>query len=855
MRADNQKIYLLGVIIAVLTAGCATQRNTARSRWWHSFTTRYNVYYNGAQAYIAGSLAKEQGNTDDYTTLIPLFTVGNASSRTLGGSDFDLAIEKSKKAIKTHSIKRRPQWNRNRRKTDKDREWLNRKEYNPFLWKAWLLMGKSQFMKGDFDDAAATFRYMCRLYATQPGVYCRARAWLARCYIYSGRIYDAEDIIVKTQREPIHWTAVREWDYTYTDYFISLKQYDKAVTYLKKSISHEIRHKQRARMYYLLGQLESLLGRRDEACSAFKHVVRLHPAYDLAFHARVAMTEVMAAQGGESMVKRLRRMARQENNKKYSAQIHYAIGNIYLTRGDTTAAVSAYETGRKDSLGSGFDKGLLLVKLGDLYWQKERYVSADSCYTEASPLVGGSYRDKKRLDWRLSALKQLVPNLVAIRREDSLQTASRLTQQGDSARLTPQKLNESNLKLADALFQGGVAAKDRIGNLNLSERLLTRLTDSFDGYEHRDEALYHIFLLNLRRGDKERKDRALARLKQDFPSSQWTLLLSDPDYEYNARYGTHIEDSLYAATYEAFKAGRYAEVIANASLSASRFPMGDNRDKFLFVGGMTKLNVNDCKGCVADMQAVISQYPKSGVRPMAETIVKGIADGRQIHSSGSMLDDVWNRRMVTAKGQDSADVKHFTAERNVKHSFLWVFNPDSVERNKLLFELARYNFTNFLVRSFDIKTDTLGGLERMIVSGFLNYDEALQYARMLYKNDIVRQLAANCRAIIISEENLSLLGTHYSYKDYDAFYEREYRNMEVSKDKLLYSPESIEYLPSSESTDNVRTEGGNPNEGTGVAKSEEVDSRSATDDDKEAVEIEQPSDSELEDEYYDLDGF
>ncbi|HRL45385.1 MAG TPA: hypothetical protein PLL85_06950, partial [Gemmiger qucibialis] len=45
-------------------------------------------------------------------------------------------------AIHQHSIKRRPVWEPGKRKTAKDIEWLSRREYNPFLWKAWMLMGR-----------------------------------------------------------------------------------------------------------------------------------------------------------------------------------------------------------------------------------------------------------------------------------------------------------------------------------------------------------------------------------------------------------------------------------------------------------------------------------------------------------------------------------------------------------------------------------------------------------------------------------------------------------------------------------------------------------------------------------------
>ena len=245
------------------------------------FTARYNTFYNGSLAYIDGALEKENGNKDNYTEMIPLYTIGNKGSIDLGKSNFERAITKCEKAIHQHSIKRRPEWNKQRRKTEADIEWLSRREYNPFLWKAWLLMGRSQFYKGALDDAASTFAYMSRLYATQPAIYGRQRAWLAKCFIEQGWMYDAEDVIRNMQRDSMDWRAVKEWDHTYTDYYIHTGEFDKAIPYLKKVIKHEMRHKQKAREWYLMGQLEAAIGHRDLANKSFRHVIRQDPPYEL----------------------------------------------------------------------------------------------------------------------------------------------------------------------------------------------------------------------------------------------------------------------------------------------------------------------------------------------------------------------------------------------------------------------------------------------------------------------------------------------------------------------------------------------------------------------------------------------
>ena len=80
-----------------------------------------------------------------------------------------------------HSIKKRPTVKGNKRRTPKQKAYLARKEFNPYLRHAWLLMAESQFRRGEFIEAASTLNYILRLYSTQPEVTSVAKSRLARC--------------------------------------------------------------------------------------------------------------------------------------------------------------------------------------------------------------------------------------------------------------------------------------------------------------------------------------------------------------------------------------------------------------------------------------------------------------------------------------------------------------------------------------------------------------------------------------------------------------------------------------------------------------------------------------------------
>ena len=231
----------------------------------------------------------------------------------------------------------------------------------------------------------------------------------------------------------------------------------------------------------------------------------------------------------------------------------------------------------------------------------------------------------------------------------------------------------------------------------------------------------------------------------------------------------------------------------NVKLSEERFPLGANRAKFVFIDGMTHLNDGDGDGCLERMKQVVEQYPESEVSELAGMIIKGVQEGRRLYGGKFDIGEIWTRRDITMTA-DSTRADTLSAARDERFLFILAYEPDSVNENQLLFEMARYNFTSFLARSFDIAIDEDQGLHRMHISGFLSYDEAMQYARQLYADKAMAERLKNCRSLIISETNLALLGTRFSYDDYQQFYEDTFVPMKVSEKKLLIEPAEIEQI-------------------------------------------------------------
>lgn len=908
--------------IIVLTAGCSTKKNTSSTRFYHALTTKYNVYFNGKEAYKAGSKAIDQGNKDNYMDILPLYPIGNKTTIGTGGGDFDRAIEKSQKAIREHSIKKRPARKPGRNYSPEYKKWLARREFNPFLHNAWMLMGKAQFQKGDFPEAASTFSYIARLYAGQPDITADARIWLSRCYAQLGWHYDAEDVLEKVNNDSLPYTLIPEHASAYGNFLIGSERYREAVPYLLTTIKNEKNKRQKTREYYLLGQIYQLLQERNKAYDAYGRVIRLSPPYELELNARIRQTEVMAAANTKKTTEKLRRMTRSEKNKDYLDQIYYALGNTYMAQQDTAHAITEYLTGVEKSTRGGVEKGMLQLTLGNIFWQQARYAEAQVAYADAIGLINKEHTEYKQVTKRSEVLDELVEVATAVELQDSLQHLASLSDaermkaiegliaevvrkeeeakkleeeqkrqelreaiaaegesnnrqpavpspqgpvmdkswyfynpqlvtqgktefqrlwgrrklednwrrknktvvtldnfekvnydempeteggavaDGDAATqqaqptdsvpnekdpqfylqqipLTPEAMKESNDILSDGLFNLGSIFKDKLEDFTRSEESFNRLIRQFPEFKQLDEAYYNLYLMLSRQHKTEEAARYKAELLERFPESKYAKTLQNPDFVYNAIHGKHLEDSLYVKTYQEYQNGNYKQVVANSELSSTKYPMGKHRPKFLFLHAVTALQANDQKQFLIELKDLVQNYPDNEITELAAYILKGVQEGRLLAKGSSSFGSIWKRRSaeaLLARGEagDSTAVadslKEFSIERNAPYLFLLAYEEGKVNENQLLYEVARYNFSSFMVKNFDLSFSHDNGIGRLLIRSFANYDEALQYFRRLYEDKQLNERLSGMRAVIISEANYELLNKLYSFDEYDAFY-------------------------------------------------------------------------------------
>lgn len=884
-------IYILLLCAyATMHTACSTQKNTWASRSFHQTKTKYNIYYNGNISFAEGEDAIREANEDDYSTVLNLYPVSNHEAAKAATSQMDRTIEKCRKCIKLHSIKARPKVNQEKRRKDPEyKAWLEQEEFNNQMGKAWLLLGKAEFHKGDFLGSISTFNYIARHYAYDKDIVAQCQLWSARAYAELGWLYEAEDVLRKVQVDHLSKNSAPLYSAVSADILLKTKQYDAAIPFVKIAVKNEDRKGNRPRFYYVLGQLYQMQGDKSAARNAYKRVLDLQPDNEMEFNARLQQSQL--EDDIQKSINILQKMAQLDKHKDRLDQIYGTIGDIYLEHEDTTKALEYYEKGIESSTENGINKAVVLVNAGDIYYKQRDYVKASPCYKEATQILSVENEQYARIQRRSETLDELVVEHNIVVLQDSLQRLAALSEEeqmkvvekiiadliqaekDEAERLaqaeraaendngprsvntqnmlggggsgawyfynpqlmrsgkqtfrtqwgnrilednwrrlskastsssfmateeeipedsitneetiskaeqtaeiddhkpafylqqipkTAEDIERSNQQIADALYNMVYIYRDRVGDQALSDATFQEYCRRFPTNERLVELYYMQYLTALKNQNNADAEQYRKAIIQQFPESKEATIVSQPDYFERLKKMSAEQDSLYENTYYNYQDNNFAAVKANKQYAEEHYPLTPLMPRFLFLNAIAVAKTEGQEAFTQELQDMVTRYPDNELTAMAKDMIALMGQGAESQASiGTSLQD--RRTVETTENIEEGDsVLAFSTETNMASIVLIIVPNDEKILNTLLYQVALYNFSQFMIKDFDLKQIPLfsQGQSALQVSGFDTLEEAKWYQKMLQKNnELMNWLNSNQGQIIpITEENATKLG-------------------------------------------------------------------------------------------------
>ena len=297
---------------------------------------------------------------------------------------------------------------------------------------------------------------------------------------------------------------------------------------------------------------------------------------------------------------------------------------------------------------------------------------------------------------------------------------------------------EAELAVSDSLWREAMIAlyyiyRDRLEDEPLATETRRALEERFGGHP------------SLKALDEEERLRALR---------------DDEEYIAGMRRMLAEQDSLYARTYYSYTHAQYDDVKNNTQYAETHFPQSELMPRFLFLNAVSVARSEGQETFTGELQRLVDRYPESEMGAIAKDMLAMMGQGLESQKGGSSSSLADLRGQVEAEQADTTVAEQQWSDDRKQPSVVLLRLTQCEEQtlNDLLYEVALFNFSQFLIRDFDLqKMPVLGNGCAVRISGFQDMDEAEWWIGLTNNDKEMQAALVGVEVQAVTETNMSLI--------------------------------------------------------------------------------------------------
>lgn len=340
---------------------------------------------------------------------------------------------------------------------------------------------------------------------------------------------------------------------------------------------------------------------------------------------------------------------------------------------------------------------------------------------------------------------------------------------------TEEEIKTANDIIQEGLYNLGLILKDKLSDFPAATHEFITLNDRYPDNIYRLDTYYNLYLMAMRSGNSTEAEKWHAMILDQFPESPYGEAMRDPAYFDNLRRMNEIQEQMYSRAYDAYLNNDNSEVHSLTGEMEKDYPLSKILPKFVFIDALSYLTEKDNAKFQERLEELLRKWPQTDMTDMAGSIVKGLKAGRKPHAGlGNAKGMIWTMRLSNDENMPQADGQpaNFDLDPEKPQYLVYVFPRDSINANQLLYEVARFNFSSFVVKDFDLEPMSFGNVGLLIVKGFVNMKELENYRATMAKYKF--EFPEEVRPVMISKANFELLLREgRSFEEYFRFQEQK----------------------------------------------------------------------------------
>jgi tetratricopeptide (TPR) repeat protein len=398
--------------LLLLVIGCSLEKKSNFNRHMQNLTARYNILFNANQLLQQKQDDYALNFIDSYNEILNVYQDTTATKSSSLDKDLQAAVDKANKIIAI-------------------------KEQSRYLGDAYLVLGKANFLGGQYFNANEYFNYVLQTFPRQKDIVTPARVWKARTLLYLNKLPLAK-LQLDTVMADINPKKANPADIyaTKLQYDIDVQDYADGESMAKLAIQYCKNKSQRLRWTFILAQLEELNQKNNDAYANYVKIAKSNAQFEMAFNADLNRIRIEDAQNGVklSRIDKLKSLLKNPNNKEFEDQIYYQVAQLYFADKDIDNALKNYKLSVAASEKDQNQKGLSYLRIADINFNlKANYITAKKYYDSTLTTLSPNYPGYSIIQKKTNNLQLLTDRLQIITREDTLQMLAKLDEKTRNA--------------------------------------------------------------------------------------------------------------------------------------------------------------------------------------------------------------------------------------------------------------------------------------------------------------------------------------------------------------------------------------------------------------------------------------
>ncbi len=335
-------------------------------------------------------------------------------------------------------------------------------------------------------------------------------------------------------------------------------------------------------------------------------------------------------------------------------------------------------------------------------------------------------------------------------------------------RNTEEQMAASVERQVQAYFNKAMLFRERLNDLDNAIQSFTELVNNFEGSGKEMQAYYYLYHMHRETGNHTAAEEIKNKLLDNYPDSEYAMIIGDPDYAENMRQRQNLANELYEQSYKAFFAGRYDIINENRAALDTLEVERELKAKFSYLHAMA-LGKNDAHELfLTELQYVVDNY-----------------EGTPVHQPASVL---------LASLHEEEDERLAAAPENVGRperdpiESLYNFSPDAVHFFLVLVQTEHHDpvrvsnvIKKFNEEHFDEDNLSVNnvyfeeGKQLLTITNFENMESGMEYYMQWQEHEQFKTVRSEyLEPLVISVNNYPMFYQNKEVEDYRIFFDHYY---------------------------------------------------------------------------------